>query len=143
MRRLSEITAPILPAGVSVRPCARRPLKSFAGNLTTLVLVVHQSTDTALFVSDSGDVVSAVWVPRALLSIDKADRGRFIIATMSLPLAQQKRFAPYRVRSETLLPEEREKLAEASAAAARARNALRGYRPGSRPTWSGGRNVFA
>jgi hypothetical protein len=141
MRRLSEVTAPILPAGLSVRSCARRPLKSFAGNLTTLVLIQHGSSDKALFVSDNNDSIGAVWVPRALLQIDKADRGKFLVATMSLAFAQQKRLTSRFIDPSKLLPEEASQLADAVGTAARSRNALRGYR---QPMgWSGGRNVFA
>lgn len=142
MRKLSEVTAPILPSHLRVQPCARRPLKSFAGSLTCLALVVHQESDLSLQVSDNNDPISAVWVPKAFLSIDKAmDRGKFIVATLSITIAQQKRLAPYRLRPELLLPEERDQMADAISAAARARNALRGHRQQD-PTWRSG-NMFA
>lgn len=141
MRKLSHITAPILPAGVSARPSARRPLKSFAGNLTCLVLVKHGETEKALLVSDDGDAIGAVWVPKAMLSIDRAERGRFVVATISQAFAQQKRLSIRFIDPAKFLPEEITQLADAVGTAARSRNALRGYR---QPMgWHGGRNVFA
>ncbi len=141
MRKLSEITAPILPADLPARSCARRPLRSYAGNLTCLVLIKHGETDKALMVSDDGDAIGAIWVPKAMLSIDKIDRGRFLVATLSQAFAQQKRLSVRFIDPAKFLAQEITQLADAVGTAARSRNALRGHR---QPMgWHGGRNIYA
>lgn len=141
MRKLCEVTATILPPASAGRSYPRRPLKSFAGSLTCLVLVKHQETDKALFVSDDASPVGAIWIPKALISIDRADRGRFLVATMSQAFARQKRLTSRFIDSTTLTAEEAAQLADAVGTAARARNRLRNHH---QPMgWSGGRNVFA
>jgi hypothetical protein len=141
MRNPSQVTATILPVDFRARSRERRPLKSFAGSLTCLVLVRHDATEIELLVSDDNDPVGAIWIPRALLSIDRTDRGRFLVATMSQELARQKRLSIPFIDPEKLLPEEAAQLADANCTAARNRNRLRGHhKPMS---WNGGRNVFA
>lgn len=92
------------------------------------MLVKHQETDKALLVSDDGDAVGAVWVPKAMLVIDPTDRGRFIVATMSQAFATQKRLRLRCINTERYTVEEAEQLANAEAVAARTRNSMRGYR---------------
>lgn len=142
MRKLSDVTAPILPVRSAYpRSFDRRPVRAVFDFLTCLVLVKHDESDTALFVSDNNDPVGAIWVPKALLQIDKAAHGKFIVATMSTAFAQQKCLTSRFIDPSKLLPEEAEQLADAVGTAARSRNALRRYR---QPMgWSGGRNVFA
>lgn len=140
MRRLS-ITATIVPFDRSARPRERRPLKSYVGHLTCLTLVKHGESEKALLVSDDNDPVGAVWVPKALLSIDKVDRGKFLVATMSQDFARQKRLSIPFIDPEKLLAEEVALLADAICTAARNRNRLRGHRKPM--SWHGGRNVFA
>jgi hypothetical protein len=138
--RKSALFADSVPFRSAPRPYARRRVRAVFDSLTCLVLIRHGETDKALQVSDDGEAAGAVWVPKALLSIDRADRGRFLVATMSQALAQQKRLTSRFIDPSKLLPEEAERLADA-VGTARSRNALRGYR---QPIgWSGGRNVFA
>ncbi|MBN9007284.1 MAG: hypothetical protein J0H40_17945 [Rhizobiales bacterium] len=141
MRKLSQATATIIPFDRAARPRERRTLKSFAGSLTCLVLVRHAETAMALLVSDDNDPIGAVWVPKAMLSIDRADRGRFLVATMSQDFARQKRLSIPFINPDKLLPEEAAQLADANCTAARNRNRLRGHRKPM--SWNGGRNVFA
>jgi hypothetical protein len=118
----------------------RRPIAPINGDMTCLVLVRHLSSEKALRVSDNGDAVGAVWVPKALLILDPAAQGRFIVATMSKAFARQKRLDVRFIDPERYLPEERVDLALAEGLAARNRNRMR--RPHD-PLPYPGRNAFA
>lgn len=119
----------------------RRPIAPVTGNLTCLVLVKHHETEKALFVSDDGNAVGAVWVPKALLIIEPGERGNFIVATMSKGFSDQKRLYPRFIDPSRFTKERAADLEEAGSLAARNRNRLRCYR--APMGWNGGRNVFA
>jgi hypothetical protein len=149
MRKLLDITTPILPAAPAGRSYDRRPVRATFAGVTCIVLVKHRESESgkALYVSDDGDVLNAVPVPKAMLGLDKKDRGRFLVATMPKTFAAQKKLDQGNFTAEwceRLLPEERAQFAEAQDAAKRVRDeyrALAGYRtPMSR---SCGRNEFA
>lgn len=142
--RKSTATSTVVPfQPAASQSFGRRPIAPVPGHLTCLVLVQHQAndTDTELFVSDNGDPVGAVWVPKAMLDLDGTDRGKFLVATVSQAFANQKRLYPRFIDRARFTPEEAAQLNDASALAARTRNRLRGHR--SPMSWSGGRNVFA
>lgn len=146
MRKLSEITASILPAAPAGRSYERRSVKSFYAHITCLVLVRHQESASgkALYVSDDGDPLNAVWCPKAMLGLDKVDRGRFLVATVSKAFAGQKRLDVGHLKLEwtdRLTPEERVQLRSAEELARRTRQRFNGTR--AQMSWSGGRNVFA
>jgi hypothetical protein len=135
-------TSTIVPFPAASRSFGRRPLPSFFAGLTCLVLIVHQENEakTALFVSDDGDAVGAVWVPRAMLVVDPVDRGRIMVATLSQALANQKGLRPNLVDAAHLRDGEAELLTNAEAVAARTRNSMRGYRTFNR---CNGRDYYA
>jgi hypothetical protein len=140
--RKSPVSSTVTPFPVpSSRSHDRRPLASFFGHLTCLVLVKHHATDKALFVSDDGDAVGAVWAPRAMLSIDPADRGKYLVATLSQAFAAQKRLEVRFIDHDRLTPEESAQLGQAQELAKRTRQRLNGSR--APMAWSGGRNAFA
>lgn len=144
MRKLSEITAPILPAAPAGRSFDRRPLPKVFVEFTCIVLIKHHETAKALLVSTDGDAVGAVWVPKAMLGLDHADRGRFLVATVSKAFAGQKRIDVGHLNLEwtdRLTPEERTQLKSAEELARRTRRRFNGTR--DQMSWSGGRNVFA
>jgi hypothetical protein len=119
-------TSSIVPFPTPAQSFGRRPLTSFAGQLTALVLVRHQETDAMVFVSDDDDAVGAVWIPKAMLVIDQKDRGSFLVVTISQNLARQHNLQ-IRVRSwDRYTPDERLMLTDASQTAARARDRLSG-----------------
>lgn len=132
----SDVTFPHAPASFARRAIASNPM----AHVTCLVLVKHHETEKALLVSDNGDAVGAVWVPKSMLWLDQADRGRFIVATMSKGFAEQKRLYPRFIDPARFLAEEIASLREAEGLAARTRNRLRGHRD---PLPYPGRNAFA
>jgi hypothetical protein len=138
--RTAPSTSTIVPFPSASRSFGRRPLKSYFGQLTCLVLVRHAETEKALFVSDDGDKVGAVWVPRALLSIDGINRGPFLVATMSQQFATQKHLQVRFIDPQKHLAHEAELLAEAISVAARTRLRLRGSQ---QPLPFPGRNAWA
>lgn len=140
MRKLSEITSTILPFPAATRSFGRRPLPSFFAGLTCLVLVKHQETEKAVFVSDDADVIGAVWVPRAWLTIDTKDRGRILVATMSKEIARQKGLRISMFDPAHLREGEADLVTEAEASAAETRNRMRGAGPFNR---CNGRNHYA
>lgn len=144
MRRLDQITSTIAPLRSGSRSYARRPLAAYAGHLTVLMLVRHAESATEIQVSDDGDAVGAVWIPRALISIERADRGRFLVVTLPLKLARDNRLTTPIIDRSRMLPQEIAQLDDALAAAKRGRDRLTGnIQSSNRPTWSGGRNVYA
>lgn len=142
MRSLSTITASIVPQHAGQRSFARRRVRAVYDSLTCLTLVLHQKTDTEIFVSDDGDVLSAVWLPRAPILVDPKDRGPFLVVTLTRTMAQQKGLAPCILDWDRYTPNERVLLKDAVEAARRTRERMSG-RSSNRPTWSGGRNVYA
>jgi hypothetical protein len=143
--RTSPATSTILPFSRSrPRSFDRRPLTSFAGHVTCLMLIRHGESATEIEVSDDGDIVGAVWLPKALLSIDRVDRGRFLVVTLPQRLANQHRLSTPLIDRARFTPDERADLEDAITAAARARKRISGQPSNNnRPTWSGGRNVYA
>lgn len=126
MRTLSQINDR-LPIVSGSRTFGRRPLSSYAGHLTAIVLFKHLETDGMLSVSDSGDHIDACLIPKALLSLDQKDRGRFLVATMSAVHARQYGLSTYRIFDwDAYSPEERLQLKDAVETAARARKRLGG-----------------
>jgi hypothetical protein len=143
MRKLSEITTPILPAAPAGRSYDRRPLPTAFAGFTCVVLVKHQASGDGkdLFVSTDCDAVGAVWVPRAMLGLDRTDRGRFLVATLSKAFAGEKRLDAGSISHERLAPDESAQLTAAQEAAKRTRARFRGDRT-SRLSHIG-RNEFA
>jgi hypothetical protein len=142
MRRLSLITANIVPSRPGQRPNARRRVRNVMNSLTCLCLVKHAENETQIFVSDDGDAVGAIWLNRGPLLVDPKDRGPFLVVTMTRTMAHQKGLAPCILDWDRYTPDERLMLKDAVEAAKRIRQRLNGEN-GNRPTWSGGRNVYA
>ena len=142
MRKLSVITANIIPPAPGQRSYGRRRVRNVMNSLTCLVLVRHDQNPTQLFVSDDGDAVGAIWLNRGPLLVDPKDRGPFLVVTMTRTMAQQKGLAPCILDWDRYTPDERLMLKDAVEAAKRTRQRLNGEN-GNRPTWSGGRNVYA
>jgi hypothetical protein len=143
--RKSPAPSTVVPftPGVS-RSFDRRPLPRVFAEFTCLVLVKHHETAKALLVSDDGDAVGAVWVPKAMLGLDKTDRGRFLVATVSKAFAGQKRIDVGHFKDEwleRLTPDETAHLIAAQEAAKRSRQQFSGYRPSGLSHF--GRNEFA
>lgn len=142
MRKLSTITATILPPPPGQRTFARRRVRAIFDSLTCLVLVKHAENATQLFVSDDGDAVGAIWLNRATLLVDPKDRGPFLVVTMPRTMAQKKGLAPCIIDWDRYTPGERVMLKDAVETARRSRERMSG-RSSNQPTWSGGRNVYA
>lgn len=138
MRSLAS--ASVTPINRAVMSHERRRLSSFAGRVTCLMLVRHQETGTDIFVSDDGDVVGAVWLPKALLVIERKDRGPFLVVTISQGLADKHRLSTPIIDRERYAPHERELLNDAIASAQRTRRRLNGFVD---PLPFPGRNAFA
>lgn len=141
MRKLSQITANVIPYPSAPRSFGRRPLSSMVGHLTALMLFKHGETEGLLHVSDNNDAVAAVWIPKAMVSIAAPDRGRFLVVTLPAKLARDKGLSTPLIERAGFLPDELAQLNDAITAAKRARDRLCGH---VQPMgWSGGRNVFA
>jgi hypothetical protein len=141
MRKLSAVTANILPQPIGHRSFARRRVRAVFDSLTCLVLVKHSESATEIFVSDDGDAVGAIWIHKAPLLVDPKDRGPFIVVTMTRTMAQQKGLAPCILDWDRYTPAERVLLKDAIETARRSRERMSGH-SSNRPTWSGGRNVY-
>lgn len=139
MRKPSQ-SADVVTVAPRQASYGRRPLAPLFGHLTCLVLVKHGETEKALLVSDDGDAVGAVWVPKVVLIIEPGERGRFIIATISKAITAQKRLDCRFIDPARFLAEEITVLQEAKMLAARSRNRLRGHRDALPYP---GRNAFA
>jgi len=138
MRTAQSIIIPFSPS--RPRSFPRRPLTSFMGHVTCLMLFRHDETDTDLLVSDDGDAVGAVWLPKAMLSIDRADRGRFLVVTIAQRVAHQHHLSTPIIDRARFTAEERADLEDAITVAARARKRLGGR---EEPLPFPGRNAFA
>lgn len=141
MRKLSTITAPILPSPYG-RPLSygRRRVRAVFDSLTCLVLIRHQEEPTQIFVSDDGDAVGAVWLHKSPILIDPKDRGPFLVVTLTRSLAQQKGLSACVLDWERYTPAERVLLKEAVDTAKRTRDRLGGR---IQPLPFPGRNAFA
>lgn len=142
MRSLSTITASIVPPRPGQRSFARRRVQAVYDSLICLVLVKHSESATDLFVSDDGDAVGAIWIHKAPVLVDPKDRGPFLVVTMTRTMAQQKGLAPCILDWDRYTPAERVLLKDAIETARRSRERMSGH-SSNRPTWSGGRNVYA
>lgn len=118
----------------------RRPILPSYRGVTCLVLVRHHQTDKAILVSDTGDRTKAVWIPKAMVSIEPPSEYGILVATMSKVFAEQKNLHPRFIDPAQFNQATAEALAEAGARAARKRNFYRGYR---QPLPYPGRNMFA
>lgn len=146
--RKSPATSSVVPfsAPAAGRSFDRRPLPKVFVQFTCLVLIRHRQSESgkALYVSTDGDVLNAVWVPKAMLGLDGVDRGRFLVATVSKAFAGQKRLDVGHLKLEwtdRLTPDERTQLKSAEELARRTRQRFNGYRPSTLSHV--GRNEFA
>lgn len=139
--RTAPASSTVVPFSAACpRSYPRRPLSSYAGHVTCLMLFRHGESATEIEVSDDGDPVGAVWLPKALISIDRTDRGRFLVATLPQKIAHQHRLYTPIIDRARFSMAERADLEDAITTAARARK-----------RWSGredalpfpGRNAFA
>jgi hypothetical protein len=141
--RNSPLFAKVLTFPAAPRSFGRRPILPAIGHLTCLMLFKHGETDTVLIVSDDNDPVGAVSIPKALVELHDRFKGRFLVATLSAHVARNHGFGlPPMIERAGFLPEEIAELNEAIAVAKRTRMRLAGQSD-NRPTWHGGRNVFA
>ena len=138
MRPLSEISAPIIRS--TVRSYDRRPVRSAQSSFTCLVLVRHAENEGQILVSDDGDAVGAIWIPKAPLLIDPKDRGPFLVVTLTHHLATQKRQKVALLDWDRYTPSERLMLKDAVEVARRTRSRLSGF---EEPLPFPGRNAFA
>ena len=107
----------------------RRQVTPSSPGVTCLTLVRHGETAKAILVSDCGIYAKAVWVPKAMVTIEKpsSERG-ILVATMSKAFAEKKNLHQ-RFIDPTLFNEAtREVLDRAVARAATKRNSYRGHR---------------
>jgi hypothetical protein len=126
----------------SQRSFPRRRVRAVYDSLTCLVVIAHQETPTEIFVSDDGDAIGAVWLPKGPILIDPRDRGRFKVITLTRTMAQLNGLAPCILDWDRYTPAERVLLKDAVETAKRSRERMSGQ-SSNRPTWSGGRNVYA
>lgn len=138
--RTAANSSAIVPFPPSQRSFPRRRVRAMFDSLTCLVLFKHGENATQLFVSDDADPVGAIWLHRAPLLVERKDRGRFLVVTLTRTLAQQKGIALRIIDRARFTPEERSDLEDAIATAARARKRLSG-REDALPF--PGRNAFA
>lgn len=143
MRKLSKVSTPILnPIVGRQRSFDRRPVRAVFDSLQCLAVVRHQETATELFISSDGDATGAVWVRKSCVLIDAKDRGNFLVITISKSLAREKHLSVSLFDWDRYTPGERAMLKDALESAQRTRMRLSGQ-SSNRPTWSGGRNVYA
>jgi hypothetical protein len=106
----------------------RRPILPSYRGVTCLVLVRHGQTEKAILVSDTGDRSKAVWIPKAMVTIEQpAERG-ILVATISKTFAEQKNLHPRFIDPALFNQATAEVLRDAVARAARKRNFYRGHR---------------
>lgn len=125
MRPLSEISAPIIRS--TVRSYDRRPVRSAQSSFTCLVLVKHAESEGQILVSDDGDAVGAIWIPKAPLLIDPKDRGPFLVVTLTHQLASQKSLRVALLDWDRYSDSERADLKDAVEVARRTRSRLSGF----------------
>lgn len=106
----------------------RRAVMPSSPGITALVLVVHGRRETALLVSDCGIYGKAVWVPKAMLTIEQPSERGVLVATMSKAFAEKKNLHPRFIDPDLFNQATREVLDRAVARAAKKRNAYRGHR---------------
>jgi hypothetical protein len=97
--------------------------------MTALVLVRHGETAKAILVSDCGVSAKAVWVPKAMVTIEQPTSQRgILVATMSKSFAEAKNLHPRFIDPTLFNQATREVLDRAIARAAQKRNFYRGHR---------------
>jgi hypothetical protein len=138
--RKSPLFAAVIPFPAAARTFGRRPLASVVGHLTCLMLFKHGESASDVLVSDDGDAVGAVALPKALISIAAPDRGRFLVVTLPAKLARDKGLSTPILNRDGFAPDERAQLNDAIATAARSRKRLSGFQE---PLAYPGRNAFA
>lgn len=106
-------TSTIATFPASPRSFGRRPVRAAFAGFTVLVLFRHHQTEKAIFVSDDGDAVGAVWLPKALLGFDRKDRGPFLVVTIDKKLASEKHLDIGTFNYDRLSEAEREQLEDA------------------------------
>lgn len=119
MRSLSQVSAPLLPTRTDTPQSfnRRRSARAVLDSMITLVLFKHDETEGQILVSDDDDPVGAVWIRRAKILVDRTDRGRFLVVTMSRQMAQEKKLYFALIDRKNYLPEERALLEQAIQAA--------------------------
>lgn len=125
MRKLAIVSAPLLPTPTDTRRSyARRQRRAVYDSLTSVMVVKHGESPTELYVSKDGDVLNAVWIHRSPVLVDRKDRGRFLVVTMTRTMAHQKGLYAGIVDRARFLPEERADLEDAIQTARRARERM-------------------
>lgn len=117
-----------LTASVAPRGFGRRAVMPASPGITALVLVRHGETPKALLVSDCADQSKAVWVPKAMVTIEQPSERGILVATMSKAFAAQKNLHERFIDPALFNQATREVLDRAVARAARKRNFYRGHR---------------
>ena len=125
MRRLATISAPLLPTRTDTRRSyARRQRRAVYDSLTSVMVVRHGETATELYVSKDGNPLSATWIHKSPVLVDRKNRGRFLVITMTRTMAHQKGLYAGIVDRSRFLPEERADLEDAILTARRARERM-------------------
>lgn len=106
----------------------RRAVTPRQPGVTALVLVKHGQTAKAILVSDCGIYSKAVWVPKAMVTIEQPSERGILVATMSKSFAEAKNLHPRFIDPEPFNQATREVLDRAVARAAHKRNVYRGHR---------------
>lgn len=127
MRTIAHFTNSV-SASVAPRGFGRRAVMPTSPGMTALVLVRHGQTAKAILVSDCGIYAKAVWVPKAMMTIEVPSERGILVATMSKSFAEAKNLHPRFIDPELFNQATREVLDRAVARAARKRNFYRGHR---------------
>lgn len=108
----------------------RRAVTPRQPGVTALVLIRHGQTAKAILVSDCGIYAKAVWVPKAMVTIEQPSERGILVATMSKAFAEAKNLHPRFIDPTLFNQATREVLDRAVARAAAKRNFYRGHREG-------------
>ncbi|UFW75154.1 hypothetical protein [Bradyrhizobium sp. WU425] len=127
MRTIAHFTNSVA-ASVAPRGFGRRAVVPTSPGMTALVLVRHSETAKAFLVSDCGIAAKAVWVPKAMMTIEQPSERGILIATMSNSFAEAKNLHPRFIDPTLFNQATREVLDRAVARAATKRNFYRGHR---------------
>lgn len=132
----------IIPFPSQPRSFGRRPILPPYRGVTCLVLVRHGESKSKLawLVSDTGVASKAVWIPKAMVTIEMPSERGILVASMSKAFAEQKNLHPRFIDPSIFNQATADVLREANARAARKRNFYRGHR---QPLPFPGRNAFA
>jgi hypothetical protein len=127
MRNTAHFTNRVA-ASVAPRGFGRRAVMPASPGITALVLVRHGETAKAILVSDCGIYAEAVWVPKAMVTIEQPSERGILVATMSKAFAEAKNLHPRFIDPALFNQATREVLDRAVARAATKRNFYRGHR---------------